>query len=191
MWKIPNISCRNIWVRMTQFVALCWMFHLWGTLRKTHWALPWLLALCHTYLCFPSHCQWPLLWLVCLLVQVCLLGAINSAFSRHVVQRDSQCLSHPEFERLLGGSALFPSGWTIAGLRQENDRPGRLPSAPRHWEVCVERHRCLSETQAAGAGAVHLRSVPCIWPAVSACVTEVQREFAVWLRSSNRGSVST
>lgn len=34
-----------------------------------------------SYLCFPSHCQWPFLWVVCLLVQVCLLGAINSAFS--------------------------------------------------------------------------------------------------------------
>lgn len=42
-----------------------------------------------SYLCFPSDCWWTFLWLVCLLMQVHLLGDINSAFSWHVVQRES------------------------------------------------------------------------------------------------------
>lgn len=79
-----------------------------------------------SYLCFPSDCRWPFLWLVCLLMQVHLLDDINRAFSRRVVQRDSPCFSHPKFEPSLGGSVLFVSGWTIAGLRKTTDQVARL-----------------------------------------------------------------
>ena len=43
-------------------VLLWWMYYLWGTLRKTHWVLPYLLALCHTFAFLPIvgglFCGW-------------------------------------------------------------------------------------------------------------------------------------
>ena len=48
---------------------------------------------------------------------------------------------------------LFLSGWTIAGLRQENLRSGCLPSATRPREVHAGWHPCLCEIQASRAGA--------------------------------------
>lgn len=104
----------------SDIVLLWWIYYVWGTLKKTHWVLPYLLALCHTFafllIVGGLFCG----WFVCSCRFIS--WVILTVPFLDTLCRESQCFSHPKFELLAGRQCIvslrLDDCWTQTGKPQ-------------------------------------------------------------------------